>query len=256
MSNTPWEILTDQRIFFGHQSVGRDIMNGLRALIADGSAPSLRLIETDDPGAVTGPAFMEKRIGRNREPGSKLAAFEAIVGSGMRGGEIALLKFCYVDIRGDTDVDALFEEYVGAVARLEAAVPDIRLIHVTVPLFAVRSAARDRMLELLGRTSVTAENAMRERYNEQLRQTFPANRLYDLARLEATRSDGSLAASRRGGRKMPMLAPEWTNDGGHLNDAGTRMAAGTFLDVLASAAAERDAGALDSGVAGRATDTQ
>ena len=256
MSTSRWDILTERRIFFGHQSVGRDIMGGLRALIAAGTAPSLSLIETDDPAAVAGPAFMEKRIGRNREPGSKLEAFERIVGSGMRDGGIALLKYCYVDIRGDTDVDALFEEYVGAVARLEAEAPDLLLIHVTVPLFAVRSAARDRLAELLGRPSITAQNAMRERYNERIRKTFPAGRIYDLARLEATRADGSLAASRRGGRRIPMLAPEWTGDGGHLNDAGARMAAGNLLDVLARSAAERDAGAHDPDVAGRATETQ
>lgn len=231
-TSSKWSALASRRIFFGHQSVGRDIMGGVRALLADHDGPPVRLMETDRPDSVEGPAFMEARIGRNREPRSKMAAFERIVGSGLGSGDIALLKFCYVDVADDTDVDALYEEYLGSVARIEADAPGVELVHATIPLRTAPAPFRERIGRLLGKGGGSALNLRRELYNERLRRDFPADRIFDVAAVEATGEDGKPAARRIYGRSVPMLAPEWTHDGGHLNARGAALAARELLDVL------------------------
>lgn len=227
-----WSGLADRRIFFGHQSVGRDIMGGMRALLAEHSGTPLRVVETDRPDLTDGPAFMEARIGRNREPRSKLEAFERIVASGLGAGGIALLKFCYVDVGNDTDVDALYDDYRESIARLEAAVPRIEVVHATIPLRTAPPRWKELAGRLAGRVQASEVNRRRERFNERLRAEVPGEKIFDIARIEATRADGSTATRRVGRESVPMLAEEWTTDGGHLNEAGARTAARALLDVL------------------------
>jgi hypothetical protein len=80
-----------------------------------------------------------------------------------------------------------------------------------------------------------AENSKREEYSELLRRAYAGKEpVFDLARLESTAPDGSVASDRDGARQVPALAAVYTEDGGHLNqDAQLRLAREMLL-VLAS----------------------
>ena len=68
-----------------------------------------------------------------------------------------------------------------------------------------------------------------------LRERFGgSDHIFDLALLESTRPDGSRAYSRYFGDKAFMLAPEWTDDGGHLNEAAQYHVAERLLVFLAT----------------------
>jgi hypothetical protein len=57
--------------------------------------------------------------------------------------------------------------------------------------------------------------------------------VFDLAVLESTRPDGSRVSYTQGADTVYTLAPEYTNDGGHLNEAAKRMVAEQLLIFLA-----------------------
>jgi hypothetical protein len=80
------------RIFFGHQSVGRDLLAGIAEV-----APELRVVATDEPGNIEGPAFIEASIGSNGDPRSKDRAFLEVVAK-LNPGDVALYKYCFADM--------------------------------------------------------------------------------------------------------------------------------------------------------------
>lgn len=253
LSITPdrWRALAGRRIFFGHQSVGRDLMLGVHEIIEAHPEIGLRLVESIEPEQVEGPALIDGRIGRNREPASKSEAFDQILARGLGANAIALYKFCYVDVGAQTDVEALFDAYIEQVRRITRRYPDITLLHVTIPLKTAPPRFQEWMRRLRGGTPEATLNSRRHRFNERMREQFgDFGTVFDLARLESTRADGSRAYSRLGSQRVEMLAPEWTYDGGHLNERARRSMAEQFLIMLAEVASPTAAigDELDSGL--------
>jgi hypothetical protein len=218
------ETIRRARIFFGHHSVGRDLLDGLASLSREAGVP----VEIE-----------EARVGENQDPRSKFEAFarrgEAHTDDGL---ELMAMKLCYVDIDPATDADGLVAAYRAAVERVRRARPDVRILHVTTPLQARRTDIRSTLERLRGRPPwVDRANQKRLEYNEKLRAAFPAEPLFDLAGVESTRPDGSHELHPVDGRPVPMLHPGYTRDGGHLNETGKRVVAREFARALARALA-------------------
>jgi len=235
LSDQQIRALAPKRVFFGHKSVGANILEGVRDLMTADSGLKLKIVMSADPSAVDGPALIEAEIGENGIPQSKNAAFAAalINGMGPQGG-IAMYKYCYVDITDSTDVPRLFDQYRKGIAALEAAHPDIKFVHITVPLTTVEPAIKAWVKTILGRRTARAENMKRNEFNRMLKHTYAANRIFDLAEQESTRSDGSRAYFSSGSERIYTLADEYTTDGGHLNELGRRAAAKRLLAFLAA----------------------
>lgn len=247
-----WQALSSRRIFFGHQSVGRDIVNGIRQVLAANPKVRLNLVESGDPAAVAGPAFIEARIGRNREPVTKSNAFAAILhgGFGSEAGAIAMYKFCYVDIQPDTDPEAMFDDYAGRIEELRRMYPALVLVHFTMPLRTSPTGVLERTRTRLGMMTETGLNLKRGRYNELVRARYGRSEpVFDLAMIESTRPDGSLACSSGRGGRVGMLASDWTTDGGHLNERAQYRVAERLLTCLARLV-EPESGRMDRASAG------
>jgi hypothetical protein len=220
-------MLRDNRVFFGHQSVGENIVDALRRGVTADGGPPLRVVEADQAPQMDGGFFCHARIGRNRDPRAKTRAFvEAMLGPLGERVDIALHKYCYVDVREGTEIGALFEEYVRAMADLRAARPRVRWVHVTVPLMAAPGGVQAAVRRLLGRPHHRERaNECRERFNELLRSRYHGREpIFDLAMIEAD------------ARTPPSLASRFTDDGGHLNALGQEQAARALLRTLAEAA--------------------
>jgi lysophospholipase L1-like esterase len=152
---------------------------------------------------------------------------------GAQGG-IALFKFCYVDIDAATDVPKMFAAYREGVNALKAKYPSLNIVPVTVPLTTVEPAAKAWLKGLLGRTTTRDINAKRNQFNTLLRETYAGTGpVFDLAEVESVHRDGSRSYFTRGNEKIYTLAPEFTADGGHLNEMGRRVAAERLLSLLA-----------------------
>lgn len=232
-----WEALAARRIFFGHQSVGRDIVGGMARVLADHPEIGVRVVGADDPAQVQGPAFIEARIGRNREPASKTDAFVQVLANGFGSeGEdaVAMYKYCYVDVQPGTDPLELFDTYAASIEEVRTSYPELTIVHFTLPLRTADTGLKERLKTLAGMPTQTRLNAIRHRYNAMLRDRYGnVEAIFDLALLESTRADGSRAFTRYRGENVYMLAPEWTTDGGHLNDAGQYRIAERLLVFLA-----------------------
>ena len=109
-------------------------------------------------------------------------------------------------------------------------------MHATLPLQADNGFWFHLKTVLRGnaRSSHRQLNLIRQTYNELLRKAYAGREpVFDLAGLESVAPDGRVVSVRHKGMRVPVLAHEWTYDGGHLNEAGRRRIAEAFLVSLA-----------------------
>ncbi|MHB8893964.1 MAG: SGNH/GDSL hydrolase family protein [Candidatus Geothermincolia bacterium] len=235
ISSITWKNLEGKRIFFGHQSVGSNIVDGIKDLEQGSGMKAPLIVELAEAAAPKAPAFAHVMIGRNTDPGMKITDFTERIEKGIGAwADIAILKFCYVDITADTDVASLFDEYQRAIERLRNDFPALVFVHVTVPLTTVEAGPGAWIRKLLGKTLRRYENnRQRDRYNEFIRRGYAGKEpIFDLARIEATSPDGSSSLHEYAGHTVPALSPLYTNDGGHLSEVGRRVVAAELLTFL------------------------
>ena len=228
-----WERLAQKRVCFGHQSVGTDLMNGLSAL--DGCC--LDIVKSHDPEIFRRPVFAHFHVGENRDPQSKCRAFAQVIDNGVGAQvDIALFKFCYVDITATTDVDELFQTYQGIMNSLSHRYPKVAFFHVTVPLRQVGAGWLGWLREKSGRFDQERDNQIRRHlFNQKLRSAYgTSGRLFDLAKEEATYPDGRSSCFRHRGEAVPNLVSAYTDDGGHLSRQAAKYIAGRLLVCLSA----------------------
>lgn len=230
-----WEALARKKIYFGHQSVGQNILDGLRAVLGPSPRIPLEIRETSDPRDFDRPIFAHSLIGQNRDPNGKIDHFRSILEGGIgQKADVALFKFCYVDIDSSTDLQGLMARYDRTLSDLGAEYPDLIILAVTVPLTNAAPGIKARIKGFLGRGSaLKAENAKRNSVNDHIRRTYGAA-VWDLAAFEAMSASGERIFVRDGRGTIDLLNPAYTSDGGHLNDVGSQAAAIDLLIRLAS----------------------
>jgi hypothetical protein len=229
-----WQRLAGRRLFFGHQSVGGNVIEGVQELLRANPAIPLRIVETSDPAQMAAPGIYHGYVGKNGEPDTKLADFSRLAAAVGDSGTV-MMKFCYVDVTKDTDPAALFARYRAAVDSLHERHPSLTIVHMTLPLqvdpgtmFHWRTVIRGKQ------TPYRTLNAIRAQYNQLMRQTYEGREpLFDLAHFQSILADGSVGMLSHKGFDVEYLAPEWTYDGGHLNEAGRKRVAQAFLVTLA-----------------------
>lgn len=221
--------ISRSRVFFGHQSVGAEILRGL-ADLAEDEGIRLNLAETRALETGSGPCLAHARIGRNGDPAAKFDDFAAVLDGGLAADlDLAMMKLCYVDVTRDTDATDLARQHDAIFDGLAARHPGLRLLAVTVPLTTGLFGLRGRIANLLGRSDPAApDNRARARYNDHLRARYAdCGLLFDLAAVEAaSAADGPDAGG------IPSLSPSLTRDGGHLNRRGRKLAAIALAGTL------------------------
>lgn len=225
----------EMRVFFGHQSVGTNVLDGIRAL--KGMDVSMVDIKADATGAVgSGAAILHASIGRNLHPDEKISDFAELMRSGIgESTDVSFMKLCYVDANAGFTAVRIFDSYVSEMERLEGEYPDTVMVYFTMPLMSEHSGIKDRVKELLGRTTPGREgNVERNRFNDMLRKAKGyTGRLFDIAAVEATGVDGTRETFRLGGESYEAMVTAYTTDGGHLNELGRRIVAEELVLFLA-----------------------
>jgi hypothetical protein len=227
------ERIAQRKIFFGHQSVGVNLLEGVEQLSMLANVPvKIERVKaaSDVKQAMIGHAF----IAENEYPLRKLKSFEEDMGSKQTDLDIALMKFCFVDIKAETDAKALFAHYQTTIEGLKAKNPGTTFVHVTAPLTSEKSGPKEFLKRLLGRGG-SAVNIRREEYNSLLRKTYQGHEpIFDLARVESTSPDGKAVTVEWNGVVAPAMDSVYTDDGGHLNSVGELRAARELISVLAA----------------------
>lgn len=231
-----WENLHKKKIVFGHQSVGFNIIEGIRDLQEANSSTKIIINKVDEETDDIGVGINHFTVGSNKDPVSKIKGFEQfMINKKTSEIDIALFKLCYVDITPETNINEIFALYKDTMQRLKTGFPEVTFIHVTVPLGTSVTTWKIKIKELLGIPIWGYENNIaRNQYNDLLRQEYSGKEpIYDLARVESTYPDGSRSTFRKAGKEYFSMAPEYTYDHGHLNEVGRQRAAGALLRLLA-----------------------
>lgn len=237
------EQLAQRRVFFAHQSVGGNLIEGLQALARDnGVALQVRDVARDPnvPNQTFGHVF----VGENGKPLAKLDEYkDRLTKQQSSPPELAMVKLCYLDFTAGTDPKVVFARYQADLAVLRATLPTTRFVHVTTPLTTIESGPKAWLKRLIGRSPWgVVENQKREQYNQLMRSAYAGREpLFDLAKLEATAEDGSRTLTISGDTQTAALTPAYTSDGSHLNPHGERIAARGLAGVLAQALPARPA---------------
>ena len=241
-----WDRLRSKKIFFGHQSVGENIVDGIKRFGQEFPQAKLRVLLFDGISSLNGPGFYHAPIGRNHEPLSKVDHFVNIIKQvPNQGFDLAFFKFCFVDINASVQVGTLFEYYSKNMEWLRKHYPKTCFIHITVPLLKrPESSIFQRLKIILKKVTLRKEdnffddahNIARHDFNELLRKWCREKKepLFDLAQVESTFPDGKRCSFEKDGKIFYSLVPRYTDDGGHLNEFGKRIVAEKLLIYLSS----------------------
>jgi hypothetical protein len=227
--------ISHQRIFFGHQSVGVNLLDGIKQLSLVAAVP-VRITEVTSADAVQPNTFGHTFVAENGNPSKKLKSFELAMNQSNSRIDVAFVKYCFVDINQATDVKILFDDYRNTIDRLQQKNPHTVFIHVTAPLTTLQTGLKSRAKQIFGvARGGTIENIRREEYNTLLRQTYQGRApIFDLARIESTALNGRPESEKWDGHTVPTMSPEYTDDGGHLNATGRIRAARELVSILAA----------------------
>lgn len=237
-----WVKLAGKKIFFGHQSVGYNIIDGIADILNERDYIKLNIIEAREPSAFNQPVFAHSQVGMNTKPFSKIKRFVEIMDSGVGSKvDIAFFKFCYVDIMRDSNPQEIFGGYCTALDGLKDRYPNTKFLHITVPIRSVPKGTKKYLKQtvklLIGKPGFFEDNMMRQNYNDLLRNAYSKTGLFfDLAHVEAVSSSGFGCYVQKGTERIYVMAPEYTEDGGHLNSLGRKKVGEQLLIILAEIA--------------------
>lgn len=232
--------LSGRTVFFGHQSVGQDIIGGIRDILKEHPDVTWQITETHDAAKITGPGFFHARIGQNATPVSKCEDFERYLNSGIAGRiDYALMKFCFIDISHTSSVAEIFQTYQSTMSRLKSQYRGTTFVHVTVPLMTQDTGTfmkvKDAVKSILGRPLSTSANIKRDEFNRMLKREYQGKEpVFDLAAAESTLPDGTRTTFDSNGMTYPLLAKQYAQDSGHLNETGRKKVAQDLLAFLAA----------------------
>ena len=223
------------RVYFGHHSVGRNMVEGLRQISADEGIDAIHVLELEEEPDPSDTFFAHSRVGDNKDPMSKIDEFAERIGGWLpTEPDVAFMKFCYVDFTPDTETSHLFSHYQSTMSRLSEEHPHVRFLHTTAPLMTRKLGIVDRIKLFLGMPVWGDDaNAKRHEFNQLVRETYDRNLIIDVAEQESTRLDGTQQQYTKDGQTYPSLVPAYTTDGGHLNEVGKKKVAAEMVRVIA-----------------------
>lgn len=231
-----WDVLKSKKIYFGHQSVGFNIVNGIELIMKQVPTISLNIQEIKTPDTLESPVFAHSRIGQNKDPLSKIMDFKNYIQNGIGdSADYAFFKLCYIDIKEDSDVQQVFTAYKNVLDSLILKFPNTTFLHVTVPLRIAQTGIKVSIKNLIGQAiGGYADNIKRNEFNELLLNEYGnTGMVFDLAGAESTYPDGRPNFFEKNGKKYSFLIPAYTQDGGHLNNVGRTIVAEKLLLFLA-----------------------
>ncbi len=228
-----WPRLSEKKVVFAHQSVGANILSGVESLA---KRDDVNLLIEEQRAAPEGAGIAHFSVGRNGDPLGKIQDFSATMDAGAADGtEIALLKLCYIDFNANTDAGMVANAYINTLDALSEKHPSTIFVAVTAPLATVQTGPKAWIKKLMGKQPAQyIENRKRSEFNQIIRAHFSTtNHLFDLARIESG-TDGKRTVFQINEQEIEALDPALTDDGGHLNARGERLAAAAFLNLIAS----------------------
>ncbi len=223
------------RIFFAHQSVGKNILDGIVSLQDQSNSEQLHIHSTRNANEIDKPGLYHASVGSNYSPESKIKDFKELIESGIGDKiDVAILKFCFIDFNKQTDLTKIFNEYNRVIEELKQKYPQITFVHTTVPLISDNMTLKDWIKKILGRSQkISADNIARNKYNDYLRKFYQDKEpIFDIAKFESTYPDGQTRVFTDNNIQYEAMVPDYTDDGGHLNTFGQKQISINFFEYI------------------------
>lgn len=227
--------LADQKVYFGHQSVGNNIVDGVQQWEEE-TGMDLSMELSRDFASVSQISFVHFMVGTNRDPRGKVDDFVTLVDQiPEQENAIAFFKFCFADFHESTDVDDLFVYFREKMLYLKDKHTNIHFLVSTVPAMAVQKGWRALAKKVLGRAPYGyLQNIKLFEFNRKILSEFDGILpVFDLAGIEVTRPDGTMETYRYKGSDYPCMPDYYASDYGHLNDFGAKTVSYNLLAFLA-----------------------
>ena len=89
-------VLKGQKIYFGHQSIGDNLLDGIRNCVKGEGDSVLRIKNLNGDERIYDTALYHSKIGKNGDPIGKIKAFKTLIFDGL-GSEfnMAFMKLCF-----------------------------------------------------------------------------------------------------------------------------------------------------------------
>jgi hypothetical protein len=233
-----WEKLSRKNIYFGHQSVGDNIIDGIDEVMEGSDVIKLNIKNINDVQKPDITVFAHSDIGKNGDIDSKLNDFSKNIREGFGSkADLAFLKLCFWDVRRNTNIDEVFNNDKKTVSSLKKEYPNITFIHFTVPLMSHSNGIVAKIKRIIKTDNGDLDNIKRNELNRLIVSEYMGKEpLFDLALIESTLPDGRRMTFSKDGKDYCYLPDEYTNDGGHLNKQARRYVAVQLLIELAQVA--------------------
>jgi hypothetical protein len=244
ISEDSWQKLSEKKIFFGHQSIGNNIIDGIYTAIKNYPSVKLNIVKGRDHEIFSNGVFAHDKVGKNHYFKSKMDDFYNIMHANRDTNiDLAFIKFCFVDIDVTSDVHGLFDYYRSKITILKEKFPNTVFIHFTVPLVRGEKKFRVSSIKKIIKKTVgkktlhflsNEHNVARNRFNSLLISAYQGkDPVFDIAEIESTKPDGQRSSFKHDGEIFYSLFQGYTNDAGHLNETGQKLVAEKLLALLA-----------------------
>ncbi len=222
------ETIKSDKILFAHQSVGQNIIDGI-SILSKQNNWGLNIKKNEE---INNGGIYHVMIGENEKPYLKISEFKRVVEKNSNNLDIAIFKFCYVDVDEETNVEKLFNAYVDLVNEIEKKYPQIKLIKTTIPIRVINNSFTAKAKRFLG-LNVWGDKAAynRENYNNLVRKKYGKDDLFDIALIESSFKNKSNKVSTPYGYLFSM-DEAISSDGSHLNQVGKLYIANELLNLI------------------------
>ena len=240
------DIIASHKIYFGHQSVGENILMGFSEIISLNKHQKIQIVNLHRTTKLPGSYLAHSYIGHNKDAASKCEDFSKTIKKYFASDlDIALMKFCFVDICRENNAQEIFNLYKTTIDRLKLEFPEITFIHSTVPLESedvnLYWGVRRWIKKILGKRDYSPlDNVKRNEYNRLIREYFKNDYIFDIARVESTYPDGKNNLFNYNGKAYQSLIFDYSTDAAHLNEMGQKRAALEFISILVQACNDRN----------------
>lgn len=237
ISDDALDSLSKKNIYFGHHSVGNNIIQGIKDLMAEDKRLKLNIIQPNQIENNMKGLFIHSKVGENTKPKTKIDAFYHTMEDGGVTNSVnySFFKFCYVDIGSDTNVNKLLAQYKETMGELQKKYTDVQFIHFTVPLKSVHVPLKAKIKNFIKRrkgSQDSVNNVKRNEYNDLLRAELQSDMIFDIAEYQSTFGKGKRITYEMDGKRYYAMAKEYTYDGGHLNEFGRKNIAAKLISFL------------------------
>lgn len=236
VSAAQWDMISQKRIYWGHRSIGSNIINGIRDLVQKYPQIKVKISRPEDGIRADEGCVIHYRVGQQASPETIALDFMALSDTAVQR-DIDFVLAGFTPFYGEKDMDGILSDYKAAVGFLKKKYPDTIFIHETFPLLHSETTWKTRIKKILGRSGTWeyARNIRINEFNKRLREAYlDKEPFFDIAKIQSTLPDGSRSVFTLAGERYYHMVRDYTYDNYHLNEKGREIVARHLLSLLVS----------------------